>query len=316
MLIWRKSREIPYVEKLIDIDIKDIPNNRPITAPKINPNFISAQYHSDYMDVMSAFNDITPNQRQIFNVNNIPCKVTKNVDISKVSEIVNDFIQELNEDISKNVSLIHTANSSWTEPLPEYNTESGWQKFQTSLGLPGSLYNKPKMRTKVRLVKFSDIVKYETENEIRYICHIVISKDKVKDNLVIKVSFVFPKKVIKKENFAIVLEDISVLGYLTTQGLGLDRAPLDDYYYFDSLEDDNMITGKTVVNEMKNKYNVRQAIMQERIDGMDSDVQDKYRGTPSPTEYDSYKMTQTIFDDMYDDMHGVSSLENGGNKYN
>lgn len=298
LLIWMKSREVPKeVENLVELN--NIPNDKPpLMAPPIEPNFIEAMFHADYMDVITSFNNLSPNQRQIFNINNVPCKVTKDSDIAKVGEIIGDFIKSLNNDISKNVPLIHNASSGWDEVLPEHSCESGWEKVQRQLGLPTSLFNKPKMNTVVKLVQFSNVVKYETENEIKYICKVVIVKNKVLDKLVIKISIVIPKG-LTGDGTNVILENIAVMGYLTEQGLGTDRLTTDDFYYFDSLEKNNMITGKTVATEMMKKYDVKKKVMQERVDGMDLDTQEKYYNSPSPSEYDTYKMTQTVFDDMF-----------------
>lgn len=299
VVMWSKTKTNVVQKKKIEklIDMHDMPNEKPkMMSPKIDPNFIEAQFHQDYMDVSSAFNDLSPNQRQVFNVNNVPCEVTKGADIEKLGGIIKEFIKSLNDEITKNAPLIHTANSSWSEATPVHTEDSGWEKVQKSLGLPASIYNKPKLNTIVKLVQFSDVVKYETENEIKYECRIVIVKNKVHDKLVIKVSFVLPKGM-KNDN--VIIEEIYILGFLTEQGLGVDRVQLDDFYNFESLERNNMITGKTVAQEMMKKYDMRQQVMQEMIDGMDVDVQDKYVNSPSPAKYDSYQLTQTVFDDMF-----------------
>lgn len=170
LILWKKFKKPSNnVDKFVEIG--DVPNIKPnIKSPAINPRFIEAQFHPDYMDVTTSFNNLSPNQRQIFNINNIPCKVTRDTDVSVVGEIVGDFITSINEDVKKNVPLRHTPNSGWDEVLPEYTEMSGWEKVQASLGLPTSLYNKPVMNTSVSLVRFSDIVKYETESEIKYVC--------------------------------------------------------------------------------------------------------------------------------------------------
>ena len=299
-IMWCKSKEIKETtknEKLINIS--DIHNKKDIQmAPQINPNFIEAMFHSDYMDVITSFNNLSPNQRQIFNINNIPCEVTKDIDDEIVGDIAKDFIQSLNDDISKNIPLTHTANSGWDEALPEETCESGWEKVQRQLGLPTSLFNKPKMKTNIELVNVSHIIKYETENEIKYECQIVIAKNKVSDKLIIKLSVVVPKGILK-DGVNVIVENISVIGYLTKQGLGTDRVATDDFYYFDNLEQNNMITGKTVATEMMKKYDMKRKIMQERIDGMDVDTQEKYKNSPTPSDYDTYQFTQTVFDDMF-----------------
>jgi hypothetical protein len=293
-------------EKLINVD--DIPNNEPNRkSPPINPNFIESQFHADYMDVITSFNNVSPNQRQIFNINNVPCQVTRNTDVSEVGTIANNFITLVNKDIHQNVPLIHTVNSGWDEVLPEHTGESGWEKVQKQLGLPPSLYNKPVMNTMIKLIQFSDIIKYETENEIKYTSRLVIAKFKVKDKLVIDVSFVIPKG-INNNGSNVIIENVHVIGYLTDQGLGTDRMPLDEYYYFDNLEKNNMLTGRTILKELTDKYEVKKKVMQERIDGMDLDTQEKYYNSPTPADYDTYKMTQTIYDDIMTDINNKKRI--------
>lgn len=275
-----------------NIDMKQLPK----THTKINPNFIEAMFHKDYMDVLTSFGNLSPN-RQIFNINNVPCKVTYNDDIQIISDIIYDLITSINDDIAKNVPLTHTVSSGWDEQLPENMSESGWEKVQKQLGLPPSLYNKPVMNTRVSLVRFSNAIKYETDSEVKYKCNVVVRKNKVRDKLVFCAEVVIPKGLFGGSQ-NVVIETLTMLGYLTEQGLGTDRLPTDDLYYFDCLEENNMITGKTVVNELMSKYNIKRKLMQERIDGMDVDVQDIHNNVPSPAEYDTYKVTQTIFDDI------------------
>jgi hypothetical protein len=296
-LIMYKNKPVPDVEQLIVME--DIPNIKPTPIPRqrINPNFIEAKFHADFMDVASAFNDLAPTQRQIFNINNVPCKISQNVDSKLIGEILEEFIEEVNDDIKTNVPLIHTVNSGWDEVVPEHTVESGWEKVQKQLGLPTSLYTKPKMNTHVSLVNFSDITKYEIEKEIKYTCQLVLQKDKVKDKLVVQLSFVLPKDL---DGRKIIIETIDILGYLTEQGLGVDRQETDDFYYFDSLNrsNHNMLSGDIILTEMMKKYNMRQKVMQERIDGSDDFVKQKYREIPSPAQYDSYQLTQTVISDM------------------
>jgi hypothetical protein len=258
-------------------------------------DFIAAKFHQDYTDVITAINNISPNQRQIFNINNIPCKVSKNVDLDEVERIIEDFIDSINKEVKEHVPSIRNVNSGWDENLPEPHVMDGFEKVQQQLGLPISIYNRPVMKTKVKLVAFSNVIKYETENEIRYICEISIVKEKIKDELVIKCSFVLNKDLNKSQ---VIIEDISVMGFNTSQGLDTNRVLSDDFYMFDSLEKNNMISREEISNELLKKYDLKRKIMQERIDGDYPEERMKYN-TPSPTTYDSYQVTQTILDDMY-----------------
>lgn len=286
----------------------DIPNTSTTDSEYIEPttkkvkqtdekNFVPAKYHQDYIDVITAFNNLSPNQRQVFNINNVPCKVSKNVDLDKVEKIISDFINNVNNEIKEHVPSVRSVNSGWDENLPEPQIMSGFEKVQKQLGLPISLYNKPIMKTNIKFISYAGVVKYETENEIKYTCEIVISKGKVKDDLVIQVSFVLVKGLAKEQ---VILEDITVLGFNTSQGLEVNRVLSDDLYRFDSLDKNNVISREEIAGELMKKYNLKRKIMQERIDGDYPEDREKY-DTPSPATYDSYKVTQTIMDDMYGD---------------
>jgi len=268
---------------------------------KVNQRFMEALFHPDYMDVATSFNNISPNQRQIFNITNVTVKVTKDSEISRkevmtLNEILEEFVETVNKDIEKNVPLYKVSSSGWDEVLPENVPESGFSKQMKRLGLPPDLYNRPKLKTHVSLVTFSDITKYETDEEIRYTCKVILSKEKVKDQLVIKISIVIPKNA---ENMHLIVEEISVVGYMTEQGLGIDKIEEDNFYWFDGLEENNMLDGTTIAKELINKYNIREKDMQEKIDNLDEDSKLKYYDTPSQATYKSYQLTETIFDDMF-----------------
>jgi hypothetical protein len=87
-----------------------------------------------------------------------------------------------------------------------------------------------------------------------------------------------------------------MLGFVRMMDEG-ERVMADDMYYFDSLEKNNMITGKNVIDELQKKYAIRRKLMQERIDSVDPETREKY-DTPSPATYAAYQTTQTIYDDM------------------
>jgi hypothetical protein len=259
--------------------------------------FTDAKFHIGYVDVINAFNNLAPNQRQIFNINNVPCEVTTTYDQKEITEMLSNFVESVNKDIQMNVMSVHNVSSGWDEQVFEPTVKSGWDKTQESLGLPASLYQKPAIRTKVHLVSFSHVVKYETENEIKYDARMVLSKEKIKDKLVIKGSFVIVKGILGNEA-RVLVEMIDILGFLSSQGMGEDRIDLDNYYYFDSLEKNNMLSGKMIEQELMKKYDTRRKVMQERIEHSDCDVIEKYVQSPSPAEYESYQTTRTILDDM------------------
>lgn len=300
-------RTVVNKEKQIVAQTPKVKPNTPkdIDVIKSREKFIEAKFNIGYVDVINAFNNLAPNQRQIFNINNVPCKVSTDYDETEVDDMLSSFVDSVNNDIKNNVMSVHSVNSGWDEQVFEPTVKSGWDKVQESLGLPSSLYVKPPVKTHVKLIDYDNIVVYETENEIKYVMKIILAKEQIPEKLVIKAAFVLVKGVKDRERqhftTSVVIENIDVMGFLTSQGMGLDHQELDDFYNFDSLERNNMISGTTVANELMHKYNMRRKVMQERIDNSDSDVQEKYATSPSPADYATYKGTVNILDDMFKD---------------
>jgi hypothetical protein len=261
----------------------------------VNDEYFNAtQFHYDYVDVIDAFNDIAPNNKQLFNINNVPCITTKNVDVEIVEEIVNNFIEELKENIVNNIYVVRENTLSWQSSLPRQKYTDGFEKVQKGLGLPEKLYNDNVLKTKIYLIEFSDIVKYETEIEVKYTTYVLIGRDKSKDKIFIKVSFMYDKKQPK----SIIIENINILGYTSKNGTNNMYADVNNYYNFDSLDDNNMLNSEDIMKELEYKYKIREKLMQEQVDNMHPD--DKYTHMNiDPYQYDSYKEIQTIYEDVY-----------------
>jgi hypothetical protein len=260
-----------------------------------NEYFNATQYHGDYLDVINAFNTLSPNNKQIFNINNDFCKTTKNVDVEKVGVIVDDFIKELQEHIANN-NISKENVTSWQTVLPRQKYNDGFEKVRKSLGLPEKLYNDNVVNTKIYLVEYSDIVKYETNNEVKYSTYILIGRKQSKDKIFIKVSFMYDKKLPNN----IIIENINILGYISKRGTDKMYEDINNYYNFDNLDENNMLKTDNIMEELEYKYKIREKLMQEQVENMHPD--DKYTHMSiDPYKYDSYKETQTIYKDIYGD---------------
>lgn len=270
---------------------------------------IESKFHSDYMDIISAFNNLSPTQRQIFNIENGECKVTPLIagvptTVREVGGVVNNFIKEVNRYVKDYVPTVRNPSCGWDEPVPDPNVKSGWDKVQESLGLPGSVYNKSAGQTELVLIKINEVTKYEVKKEIKYACLLTVQKTNVRDQLIILVSFVISKSNLKMIIPA-VIEEIVVMGYLSENGISNERVVSDDYYYFDTLEKNNLVPSSTVINELLKKYDTKTKIMQQRIDYTDSPVM--YDDVPHQSKYNSYQVTRTIFDDILANEYPFSS---------
>jgi hypothetical protein len=150
---------------------------------------MEAQFHNDYRDTITAFNDIAPSQKELFNESNLP--VTHSIaPHEEVYDLIREFIRQLNRDVKYNVTDYHNSNTGWDEPIPDKKGKSGWEKQQNELGLPSSLYPDPAKRAKLKLIKIDNVEKQSTEFETKYACTIIMQKVNVGDQVIVKVTFV------------------------------------------------------------------------------------------------------------------------------
>ncbi|AYV78908.1 MAG: hypothetical protein Edafosvirus47_4 [Edafosvirus sp.] len=294
-----RNKEI-YIERNINKEICQ--ENEKLLKPYFN-NIV---FNNDYRDVITAFDNIAPKQRQIFNIANIPVKYSL-VDPSEVSIMINDFICLLNKNIITDVTEERTVNSGWDEAVPEPNLKSGWDKLQESLGLPASLYNKPAKNSRVALIFIKRVEKYETEDETKYVCFLILQKMNVNEQMIIKLSLVQDNRSITDErNFfvnsqietKVVIEEIFIIGYLSENGIEGCVAPQDNFYNFEGLEKSDMMDQKLLMREMMAKYKEKTREMNHRNLQMGKEQSDLNNHLEYLYNADGYQATQTIFDDM------------------
>lgn len=275
---------------------------------KINPIFIEAQFHDDYRDTITAFNNIAPRQKQIFNLGNIPVKLSTPPK-KEIIKIVKDFISAVNKNVIDHVPDYFTSNSGWDEPLPQKREKFGWEKQMEALGLPSNLYPDPAKKNKIKLLDIDYIEKYETDDEIKYVVYMYIQKVNVKDQLLISVSFVVNKRNIDEERKffdndvspkeeQIIIEDIFIVGYMTFNGTNKTNTKPNDFYNFKNLENQEMLDQKLILKELTKKYKQRAKDMNNF--NIDLDIENsKFRSElPNLSGYNSYQTTQTIYDDI------------------
>lgn len=255
--------------------------------------YTEGQFHQDYIDVIDAFSQMAPNNKQLFNINNYPCKTTKDQDIEYVRGVVGEFIDAVNEIIYDKVNVERANVQTW-KPLLEQKYNDGFQKVQKELGLPEKLYNASVAYTKIKFVEFSNIFKYEIEDEVKYVVEVVISREESPDKMLFKLHFIYNKAL--PEN--IITERINVEGFISRRGTDAIYNDINDYYKFDSLDDHNMLNIDDIMGELDYKYKVRTKLMQDRVNNLHPD--DKYMHMYiDPEDYATYENVQTIYDDVY-----------------
>lgn len=283
----------------------------------LKPSFVEMQFHNDYRDTMTAFNDIAPSQKEIFNQADLPATYTNPPD-SEAEPLVTEFIRQLNRDVKNNIPDHRTSNTGWDEPLPELKETTGWEKQQLALGLCPSLYADPSKRAPVRLIKVDFVEKFTTEFETKLVVTMILQKVNVTDQMVVKVSFVSDNRHAHSEDerrffrdletdsrvsvgqggtVNIVIEEIFVVGYLTDCAVDPGNKQ-DDFYNFKGLETNDVIDNKTIMKELIKKYKVRNTEDLKFTASLDEEGQAFHNGLRDPTSYDSFQCTRYIMDDL------------------
>jgi len=249
------------VDKYLDIILKAKYNGKNKKI-KVNDNFTENQWHTDYRDTQNAFDMVVPNRKEIFNLCGLPVDQVSEVEEKDTRYLVSKFIKEINKTVKNKVSN-ELSTTSWIDNMPQKKMESGWDRQQKALGLPTSIYKEPAKKAPIKLVKIDHAEKYETEKEIRYSLFLIIQKKNVKDQLVIKVNFVVDKNDInmdrdffakEKDSFrtVVVIEEISIIGFLTQNNFG-KRTSQDDFYQFDKITDGRMFSQEQIITELNKK---------------------------------------------------------------
>lgn len=257
----------------------------------VKPYLLQSQFSNYYRDVITAFNNMVPSDKQIFNLDNIPLDYSE-PRFSELDELINKFIEEINDNINKNVNGYLTKNNGWDEPLKQQEIKSGWDKVQESLGLKGSIYKESIPNGNVKFVILQKLQKYETNEQIKYKAVIVITKKKAPEQMLVTVSFVINKN----EDSDVVIESIFIDGYLSNNGSNLSSDTKETEYCFDSMERNNM----TSINHVKNKIVEKKIIQEKNLHNKNKEFDNPIFSNelPSPNEYDGYNTTLSITKDL------------------
>lgn len=260
--IKQNKRKISAINKPKNISIE----SESIATMGGNIIFVEAQFHNDYRDTITAFNDLVPCQKSIFNPYNLPTQFSV-VDENEVAQMANDFVRELNKIIIKDIPEYRNANTGWEEPIVDKKIKSGWDKHMEALGLPSSLYPDPAMNSKIKLITIDRVEKYETDTEIKYSVFMFIKKDNVSDQLIIKVNFIMElsdvnisRKFFENDDGEreITIEEIFMIGYLTHADRSVSKGDnIEDFYNFENMEHQNIIDDKTILKQLIGKYKDR-----------------------------------------------------------
>lgn len=280
-----------------------------VTKDNINPFMLDIQFHNDYRDTITAFNNIVPDKIQLFNLANIPLHYS-NPPKNEVKELVKQFIDNVNNNLKDQVSTARNYNTGWDEAIPDPNMKSGWTKSQEALGIQSALYHDPAPKNFVKLIDITNIEKYETEDEIKYAISMVLQKYGVDDQIAIKVSLVQDKRPMLDENnfykntyveMKIVIEDIYILGFLSKYGTNMEN--IDDnekekFYMFDKFEKNDVTDPKYILKVLNEKYDQRNKEMNNMTAMLDEEGQNFHKDLPTIYDFSNVRETRTIYDDF------------------
>ncbi len=234
---------------------------------RIKPYFVDMRVHNDYRDTITAFNDVAPDQRPMFNRSMLPVKQVE-VNPKQVKPLVRAFLKRVNDDVKYNVSDSLNEQSGFDEFVQEKRMETdGWGEEMKQLGLPESLYLKPAKRAKIVLIKIDAVEKYATEEQLNFIVHMIVQKKNSSDQMIIKVSFILDnydvnadRNLNKKDaeiDYNTKIEEIYVIGFLTDHQYG-DPVERKDFYQFENIEKDEVLDQELILKALQEKYKQRQ----------------------------------------------------------
>lgn len=258
-----------YLDKMIDFN-KDN-KNISIKEEKINPYFQEIQFHQDYRDTMNGFVKLS-DQKNVFNTINEPLIKVDEPNIEEVSQLVDMFIQSLNSIVTNEVGDIAAEKlNSWQDnmqPITPDNSiikkKASWEEYNEELGLPPTIYPESAIKAKVSLIKIDNINKYETLKELKYCVYLILQKNNVTDQMVVKVSFVIDKSDVdlEREFFdknknncetKIIIEEISIIGFMIRTGFGQPKTQRQKFYDYDGFTDGRTISEKDVIKQLNDK---------------------------------------------------------------
>lgn len=256
----------------------------------VNPFFINTLFHNDYRDVMTAINNIVPDQKKVFNEENYNEKQST-PKYCEIRELLDEFMTVLNHNLLTGNYMARNENSGWDEAIQDKNMSSGWEKFRKSLGLPTALYTKPAKQSEVEVVSVTNTEKYETEFEIKYVVHLVIKKLNVEDQMGLMISFVIKKDLCKiKPGYGadaryadtIIIEEITTVGFFGYDGdMEVNEEYKEQFKHLDhgsfsALNNHDVTRDHHIIDQIMKRRHHEIEARQERINNLDKYDQIKY----------------------------------------
>lgn len=260
--------------------------------------FTPTLFHPDYVDVINVLNSMTNSPNTvIFNKDGKRTTIigASENEINIIGDVIEKFIDNVNEKIIKQPKTIsQILNVNKWENRPEESYPDGFEEVRSNLGLPKKLYNSSVSGNSVELVEYSDIIveKVIETGELEFSCDVNIKRNGTRDNMIFRIKFVI-------EDNKVIIDSIDIIGFNNSRDTSEEYNAVDKFYDYKSLNKHNITAVGDILNEMKDKYIIREKLMQDNIDNLHPE--DKLMNMRiNPYQYESFKATRTIYDDIWE----------------
>ena len=282
-------QELKRYDVTNNIKTKNRKQKKTITETKLNPYFVSSKFSDNYRDVMTALNDVCPNQKTLFNIQSLPVTTTvynpnKEYPL-EVYKIVVQFITQLNDTIQKlpdSYEILNDYNNylPMTSQQTKYIKNKGINKFYNEIGVDFNLYADTPQNAPVELIKILQVKQERTEAETKYVITMVIHKilKSVEEQMKITVHFIIKNDILEGENLFRKVQDVNTtkpvaVEYIFINGFfisnfntkyeeyGKDNNCNDfqnsnpsNFYEYDMLNENKMLSDNYIQTQLNKKY--------------------------------------------------------------
>ena len=272
---------------------RDSKNNKMYKPYKLNKYFLQTQFNDSYRDIMTAFNNVAPDQKKMFNIQMLPVTTTifnpEKMPPFDCIKLVDLFVNNLNKEIMKlpqSAEILNDFNNylPLTSRLNKYVKDKGINEFYKEIGVNYNLYADTPPNSPVKLVRITGMEKQYTEEQTKYVVTFVLKKilKSVSDQIKITVSFVYKNDQgefegmfnnigITSEVQPIVIEMIFIDGYYSndfnvdvecysasTEG---NNMLANTFYDFDALKNPTVTQDHYILKELNKKKKMHQKEM-------------------------------------------------------
>lgn len=226
-----------------NISIKKLTTNKQ-NYVLLNKHFVDNKFHEHYRDVLTVINDIPKNKL----LSSCTYIIYRNIYDNAV-DICKDFVVMLNNRIMR-LPQNRNKNSGWDDFLQEQTVKSGWDKYTEKLGIINSMYKHPAKNNKIYFVDVYEQQTYKSLNDVKYDITFAVRKKNVIDQLLININVTKPKYINNKTTKELIINDVSIHGYLTSNDIIVNDMNDKHYDYKDTIKN-NITNDYEIINYME-----------------------------------------------------------------